>query len=233
MLLSPQQLFAPRPSTPAVRIGLVGQLVQGPAPAAPADRVQLRPTPTAAAAPATLPGISLGNAPRQQLTALGQKYGVPFNGNWNTFQKDIIHAIITHKAREHGVPIDIAKGIAGNESNWKMWTDLDKGTVIQGKNIRDGELKSTDWGVMQINDKAHARAFPRAKNDLEYNIEYGIQFLARQRQSIQGSLGLGLGDWDRTVASYNLGHNPRTEKSLQIATRYVSKVQDKVETLQA
>lgn len=80
---------------------------------------------------------------------------------------------------------------------------------------------------MQINDKAHPRAFPRAKQDLEYNVDYALSYLARQRERIQGSLNLGLGDWDRTVASYNLGHNPSTERALATAERYVSRVKER------
>lgn len=160
-----------------------------------------------------------------QLKTLGQKYGVPYGGeSLDKYQKTVAEAIIAQKAVGYGVPLSVALGVAGNESGRKMWSNLDKGTVTQGKNIRDGVLLSTDWGVMQINDKAHAKAFPRAKYDMEYNIDYGLKFLARQRESIQGSLGLGFGDWDRTIASYNLGHNPQTTRSYQIANRYVSGV---------
>ena len=50
------------------------------------------------------------------------------------------------------------------------------GKLTEGKNVRNGVLSSTDWGAMQINDKAHPKAFPRAKHDLEYNIDYGLNF---------------------------------------------------------
>ncbi|PIQ28382.1 hypothetical protein COW36_03870 [bacterium (Candidatus Blackallbacteria) CG17_big_fil_post_rev_8_21_14_2_50_48_46] len=182
------------------------------------------------ATPISVPPVSF-SSPTQQLQYLGQKYGVVQTGSLSQFQTEVIKAVIRVKAREHGIPEKVALGIAGNESGWKMWSNLEKGTVIQGKNIRDGELKSTDWGVMQINDKAHgsARVFPRAKYDLEFNIDYGLSFLARQRQKIKGDLGLGLGDWDRTVASYNLGHDPQTSKSLAIAQNYVSHVSNKTQ----
>ena len=171
-----------------------------------------------------------GQSPQQQLLSLGAKYGVPFKGaDLNRYQSDVIKAVIRVKARELGIPEHVALGISGNESGWKMWKDVTTGSLIEGRNVRDGVLKSTDWGAMQINDKAHAKAFPRAKQDLEYNIDYGLRFLARQRQSIQGDLGLGLGDWDRTVASYNLGHDPSTQKSYQIASRYVGHVANRAE----
>ncbi|GIW23163.1 MAG: hypothetical protein KatS3mg068_2170 [Candidatus Sericytochromatia bacterium] len=166
-------------------------------------------------------------SPREQIMDLGRKYNVPFDGNINTYQSKVIKVALVSKARQMGIPENVALGIAGNESEWRMWSDVDKGIVVQGKNIRNGVLKSTDWGVMQINDKAHPKAFPRAKYDLEYNIDYALNLLAKKRINIKGSLGLGFGDWDRTIASYNLGHNPVTKSSYQKANKYVSKVKQK------
>jgi len=179
-----------------------------------------------ASGPASVSLAPIQQSPAEQLRQLGQKYGVvqQQGQSLNQFQTQVIKTIIRHKALEYGIPERIALGIAGNESGWKMWSNLDSAQSMQGRNVRDGVLKSTDWGAMQINDKAHPSAFPRAKQDLEYNIDYGLRYLARQRSRIQGSLGLGLGDWDRTVASYNLGHNPSTANALSIAQRYVGKV---------
>ncbi|PKL78768.1 MAG: hypothetical protein CVV27_02820 [Candidatus Melainabacteria bacterium HGW-Melainabacteria-1] len=165
-----------------------------------------------------------GESPAQQLQRLGRKYGVTLKADLNKAQSDVIKAIIRHKAAEYGIPEHVALGIGGNESGWKMWKNVASGELVAGRNVRDGVLKSTDWGAMQINDKAHPKAFPRVKQDLEYNIDYAMRYLARQRQSIQGDLGHGLGDWDRTVASYNLGHNPKTTRGYEIASRYVGHV---------
>lgn len=178
------------------------------------------------ATPISAPPVSF-SSPLQQLQYLATKYQVQSQGlSPEQLQTAVIQTILRVKAREYGIPESIALGLAGSESGWKMWSDLDKGIVIQGRNIREGILKSSDWGVMQINDKAHGSpaVFPRVKYDLEFNIDYGLRFLARQRRSIRGDLGLGLGDWDRTVASYNLGHDPRSARSLAIAQRYVSRV---------
>lgn len=166
-------------------------------------------------------------SPREQIMNLGMKYNVPFDGNINKYQSEVIKEALIQKGRQLGIPENVVLGISGNESGWKMWSDVDKGTVVQGKNIRDGVLKSTDWGAMQLNDKANPKAFPRAKYDLEYNIDYALNFLAKRRNKIQGSLGLGFGDWDRTIASYNLGHNPSTSRSYEIANKYVSRVKQK------
>lgn len=181
---------------------------------------------------ASLPAIgnsmSFGaESPAQQIVRLGQKYGVPYNANLDKYQSDVIKSIIRSKAADYGIPEHVALGISGNESGWKMWKNVAKGELVAGRNVRDGELSSTDWGAMQINDKAHAKAFPRAKTDIEFNVDYALKFLARQRQSIKGDLGHGLGDWDRTVASYNLGHNPNSQRGYQIAARYVGHVADR------
>lgn len=237
-----------QPPSAASRLGMVSQLLRRqPAapvtpPAAPpfqaGDRLQLQAPVqlfrSSPAVPVSLPGLApvpalsvpVNGQPAAQLQALGQKYGVARQAgeSLRQYESKVIKAIVRHKAREHGIPERIALGIAANESGFRMWKDTGSAEVLQGRNVRDGVLKSTDWGVMQINDKAHPRAFPRVQNDLEYNIDYGLSYLARQRSRIQGSLGLGLGDWDRTVASYNLGHDPKTARALSIAQRYVGKV---------
>ena len=177
--------------------------------------------------PAISPEINLGDkkSPTQQILDLGKKYNIPYKGeNINTYQSRVLKSVIMHKAMEHGIPMNVALGIAGNESGWKMWSDPNKGKLVEGKNIRNGSVSSTDWGAMQINDKAHPKAFPRAKYDLEYNIDYGLSFLANRSKKIQGDLNLGFGTWDRTIASYNLGHNPSDASDYEIAKKYVSRV---------
>lgn len=233
----------PRPAQPS--LGLVSQLLQQPGPSAPQPRAQshLRIGSVSDALHLANPlslfrglvpaiGSSLsfrGESPAQQIVALGQKYGVAnrYGNNLDAYQSDVVKAIIRVKAREYGIPEQVAMGISGNESGWKMWKNVSKAELVQGRNVRDGELKSTDWGAMQLNDKAHAGAFPRAKQDLEFNIDYALKFLARQRKSIRGDMGMGFGDWDRTVASYNLGHNPSSNRDYQIASRYVGNASDR------
>lgn len=50
---------------------------------------------------------------------------------------------------------------------------------------------------MQINDYWHPEAFPRAKTDVAFNIEYGAKYLASQYKRY--------GDWHDAVAAYNAG----------------------------
>lgn len=228
--------------SPASQLTMVSRLLQAaprpqaPIPHASAGNLFGRIGDSLLASPAALfrgalPTLQLnltGASPAQQLTALGQKYGVPRGvKSLDAYQSDVIKAIIQVKARQYGIPEQVALGIGGNESGWKMWKNLASGQLVEGRNVRDGVLSSTDWGAMQINDKAHAGAFPRAKQDLEYNIDYALKFLARQRQKIHGDMGLGFGDWDRTVASYNLGHNPSSNRDYQIAANYVGHVSDR------
>lgn len=236
-------LTAWNPSPASQPLTLVSQLLQQSAPVAMPPSPQ-RTSPAAfgdrfaLASPTALfrglaPAIDFdlrfqGASPAQQLASLGQKYGVSNSkGDLNRYQSDVIKAVVTAKARQYGIPEQVALGISGNESGWKMWKNVATGELVQGRNVRDGELKSTDWGAMQINDKAHSKAFPRVKQDLEYNIDYALRFLARQRESIKGDLGHGFGDWDRTVASYNLGHNPSSNRDYQIASNYVGHVNDR------
>jgi hypothetical protein len=166
-------------------------------------------------------------SPMEQLNKLATKYNIPFDSDIKSYQKRIVKALVMHRALEYGIPLNIALGISGNESSWTMWKDVNKGTLEQCKNVRDGILKSSDWGAMQINDKAHAKAFPQVKNDLESNVEYGLKFLAGRRNKVKGDMGLGFGDWDRTIASYNLGHNPSSSRDYEIAQKYVSRVKQK------
>lgn len=166
-------------------------------------------------------------SPTQQIMELGKKYKIPYSGNISTYQQQVIKAVIMHKAIQYDVPLNVALGICGNESSWSMWSNVSSGKLEQCKNIRSGKLSSSDWGAMQINDKAHPEAFPRAKLDLEFNIDYGLRFLSKKNNKVSGDLKLGFGDWDRTIASYNLGHNPTTQKDYEIAKNYVSRVKNK------
>lgn len=214
--------FSPLPASP---------MAQRSSPALPVSALPLqrpdqlfRERPVLSGIPAA--SVSTSGSARQQLMQLGQKYGVAYTSGQSlaSYQKRVVQQIVRVKAREYGIPESIALAISKNESGQQMWKDLSAGTLVAGRNVREGQLLSTDWGAMQINDKAHPSAFPRAKTDLEYNIDYGLRYLARQRERVQGSLNLGFGDWDRTIASYNLGHNPSTERAYAIAERYVSHV---------
>lgn len=154
----------------------------------------------------------------ETLSAMAEKYGVtiPAGESVAQHQPAIVKAMVIAIAAKHDVPANVALGVSGHESGgWKMWKNVDKGLLVKGVN-----LSSVDWGVMQINDDAHPKAFPKAKKDIEYNIEYGIKFLAEQHKRFSGSLNLGFGDWDKTLAAYNLGHSP-SKIELPRAKQYI------------
>lgn len=162
-----------------------------------------------------------------QLNQLAQKYNVtiPEGKKATDMQSTIAKAVITAMAEKHGVPVYVAMGVGGHESGgWKMWKDPEVGALIKGENkSNSGRVFSTDWGVMQINDKYHPQAFPSVKDNMESNIEYGVKFLANLHNRAHGSLGIGFGEWDRTIAAYNLGHSPY-KSELAHANHYVSSV---------
>lgn len=173
----------------------------------------------------------------QELKKIGEKYQIVFvpGENLDAYQHKVVKAVVIAKAKEHGIPKNVALGMAGLESEMKMWENVEgkNPIVVQGKNFvwrKDKNhpsakakkiLTSTDWGVMQINDKAHPEAFPGVKDDLEKNIDYGLTLLSSIRHEVKGSLEYGFGDWDRTIGAYNLGHNPSGKDDHRIARRYI------------
>lgn len=182
-------------------------------------------------APVHYPNLS-ESSPRQQLRTLASYH--PRRGK---SQRELIQAVVRNQARLNQVPETVALGISGHESGgWKMWTGRPQQgsqTAQSSQSTREtlfninydpsGRVASTDWGVMQINDQAHPEAFPRARHDVAYNIAYGTALLARTHQVYRGSLNLGFGDWDKTIAAYHLGHAPSAAEMPHIKN-YVAKI---------
>lgn len=104
--------------------------------------------------------------------------------------KSTINELLNRAADKYNIPRNILKAVALRESNWTMYDS--SGSAVAGKNS-----SSTDWGIMQINDKAHPKAFPRAKEDIVYNIEYGAKYLSKQYRRYN--------NWYDAVAAYNAG----------------------------
>ncbi len=102
----------------------------------------------------------------------------------------VLDTLLSRAADKYGIPRPFLKAIALRESNWRQYDS--SGNPVAGRNP-----STTDWGVMQINDYWHPQAFPRAKTDVAYNIEYGAQYLASQYKRY--------GDWKDAVAAYNAG----------------------------
>jgi len=188
-------------------------------PAVPSDKVVLSPE---AAPSVDKPACGCSKLkPEQQLHALAEKYHVtwPDGVSAQKEQPIIVRAIVRAEADRQGVPENVALGVSGLESGWKMWWGVKTGHVVKLFNESD---QSTDWGVMQINNRAHPDAFPCANKDLEFNIRYGVAYLAEVHDEFgDGDLHKGFGAWDRTMAVYNQGTLPTGEKRKKIAAQYL------------
>ena len=165
-------------------------------------------------------------SPAQQLYLLSVKYPPK---KYEAKQSLFIRATVRRQAQLHGVPVQVALGISGHESGgWTMWPRgrerLSDQAIFNRNYGRSGAVSSTDWGVMQINDVAHPQAFPRARYDVEYNIAFGMDLLARTHAVYKGSLNMGYGAWDKTVAAYHLGHAPRAQE-MEHTRRYIQETQ--------
>ena len=164
----------------------------------------------------TLPGpLALNpnphvDPPLVQLQRLSAKYGIAPIADVNAWQKAVVRAVITDEARRQGISPALPLSVAYHESGMKMWSDVRSGTVMRNDNLRNGSLSSSDFGVMQVNNRAHAKQFPVLGQDMEANIRYGVALLARIDRNYGQDLGLGLGRWDATYVVYGLGHVPQT-----------------------
>lgn len=86
--------------------------------------------------------------------------------------KEQISAYITEQCQQIGLPAQLGLATAMTESDL---TQFDK----NGAPYRNSNPDSTDWGIMQINDKAWGERFDfnRIKSDWKYNIRAGLQVL--------------------------------------------------------
>jgi hypothetical protein len=176
--------------------------------------------------PLSLSPSSQAEPPMAQLERLSTKYGVRPQADLKAWQRDLTRAIITAEARQQGIPPEIPLSVAYHESRMMMWTDPRSGKVVHNDNMRNGQLSSTDFGVMQINNRAHARAFPQVSTDMEANITYGVAMLARINRKYGQDLGMGLGRWDAVYAVYGLGHIPKTDSERAWAQRIANQYKD-------
>lgn len=117
-----------------------------------------------------------------------------------------INELLNRAADKYNISRQILKAVALRESNWRMYNS--NGTSVSGRNST-----SIDWGIMQINDSAHPKAFPRAKYDIVYNIEYGAKYLSKQYRRY--------GNWYDAVAAYNAGSAIRKNREY-INQKYVN-----------
>lgn len=227
-----QAFSAPLPALPAVRrtgawaYALKVCLLAGLTLASGQLVFRTMPQVQAASEPASsLPAFELMSDSLAQLNRLAWRHHLPLaKVSSETEQRRIIRTVVAHLADRYGVPRRVALGLSGHESGgWQMW-DPATLEVIHGDNPAQGQRPaSRDWGVMQINDRAHPAAFPRARRELAYNLDYGLRFLAGLHRVYAGDLRLGFGDWDATLAAYHLGHPPDGDE-LPGARRYLQQI---------
>lgn len=134
---------------------------------------------------------------------------VPDNANPD---KETIDRLITRVATKHGIPAAVLKGMAKLESNWRQFGADGQPFNNKGLN-KDG---SVDWGILQINEKWHPGAFPQAKTDIVFNLEYGAKYLASQYKRYR--------NWRDALAAYNAGSVKRDSSGGYINQKYVDTV---------
>jgi soluble lytic murein transglycosylase-like protein len=94
-----------------------------------------------------------------------------------------IGGLLDSAASRHGIPPDILKAVAWQESGWNP----------SARSFDGGHGK----GVMQIDDRYHGFAKTGAVFDPARNIEYGANYLS--------DLYRQTGSWDRALQRYNGG----------------------------
>jgi hypothetical protein len=97
-------------------------------------------------------------------------------------------------ADKYGVPRDVMKAVAWQESFWEQF-DSKGNPTVQNNRGRGGKILSRDWGIMQINDHYHPTAFPEAKTDIDANIDYSARLLRDLRKESKS--------WNGAVIRYN------------------------------
>lgn len=100
---------------------------------------------------------------------------------------------IERAAQRAQVPPEVLKAIAWQETGWLHYSH--SGVQRNSNRNKAGAVVSTDWGIVQVNDRAHPRAFPRARVDPRYNLEFGGRLLR--------SLYQENGTWERAIERYN------------------------------
>ncbi|MBM3274135.1 MAG: lytic transglycosylase domain-containing protein [Candidatus Sericytochromatia bacterium] len=116
--------------------------------------------------------------------------------------------MLSEAAERNQIPPEILMAIAFKESNWRHYNR--DGSVLRG------QWTPSDVGIMQINEKAHPAAFPRARTDMRYNIEYGARYLKWQFERY--------GNWEEAVAAYNSGSVVRRKNGKLINHNYYDTV---------
>ncbi|WP_252312085.1 cell wall-binding repeat-containing protein [Sinobaca sp. H24] len=88
-----------------------------------------------------------------------------------------INELLTRKANEHGIPPELLKAIAWQESTWRQYVNGDPLIGFDGKGI--GIMQVTP-GYTGLPEDGTPEFEQRLKTDIEYNIDKGIEILLQK-----------------------------------------------------
>jgi len=111
-----------------------------------------------------------------------------------------IYNYIKEVCNRIGLPAEIGWAIAWTESKWTQFKS--DGTPFSSNNET-----SKDWGIMQINEDAHPDAFPQAKTDWKYNVEYGLKYALVKYNKAKTMYSDRTAIARATYSAYNTGSN--------------------------
>jgi hypothetical protein len=79
---------------------------------------------------------------------------------------------ITEQCKQIGIPLQLGLATAKTESDMNQF-------IKDGTPLKNSNPDSSDWGIMQVNDKAWGDVydFNRIKSDWKYNVRAGLQIL--------------------------------------------------------
>jgi RHS repeat-associated protein len=137
--------------------------------------------------------MTFDSSGQPKFTPVG-KYGNPPTGpglqirpGGNPSLSDVVAKVISESWRRN-IPLTLGLAAAWTESRMKQFNS--NGTPMAGANYSlTGELLSTDWGLMQINDywqvrRARRFALERLQQEWGYNVEAGIQLLSEEYAAV-------------------------------------------------
>ncbi|WP_430790459.1 cell wall-binding repeat-containing protein [Virgibacillus flavescens] len=112
-----------------------------------------------------------------------------------------INQLLTESAIEHGIPPEVAKAVAFEESNWQQWDDA---TQTDPNVSDDGGI-----GIMQVTDSGYDDN--RLKSDIQFNINTGLDILNEKWQlgidgvipTFNGNSRDVIENWYFAVMAYN------------------------------
>ncbi|GMQ55972.1 hypothetical protein AN1V17_03640 [Vallitalea sediminicola] len=149
-----------------------------------------------------------------------RKYG-------NPSYEEIVNYIDQY-CKEIGLPKDIGLAIAWTESGMTQYEGNNLANSNENKN-KNGQVTSTDWGIMQLNDKSWSDKydFEHIRNDWKYNIRGGLNValnrynkaISRNEPDIPSATYSGYNTWSN-IDRYR---TEKDQRDINFATYYKTK----------